>query len=255
MVMLIISRTGGKEKAKPQTCASCKGAGQVQGIRQVGRGLMTSEIMTCEPCHGQGSVFREKDKCKKCKGACTVDEKKVLEVYIPRGSAEGDKIVLEGEADEQPGYETGNIVFVVDEKEHPVFERSGADLMAKIKVSLLDALCGFERVVVKHLDGRGIKLKWARGRVLKPGMVLRVEGEGMPHKRGEGRGDLYFQVEIVFPEDGWLGENTPEILKSVLPPVEIPEAKGEPVDEIDEIDATANMEEVSHWRGEVGGVG
>lgn len=206
---------------------------------------MTSEIMTCEPCHGQGSVYREKDKCKKCKGVGTVDEKKVLEVYIPRGASEGDKIVLEGEADEQPGYETGNIIFVVDEKEHAAFERSGADLLAKIKVSLLDALCGFERVVVKHLDGRGIKLKWEKGRVLKPGMTLRVEGEGMPHKRGEGRGDLYFQVEIVFPQDGWLKEGTVEDLKAILPPVVIPEATGEPIDEIDNVDATADLEEVS----------
>lgn len=47
---------------------------------------MTQEQIQCGSCKGTGGVFREKERCKKCKGECVLEEKKVLEVYIPRGS-------------------------------------------------------------------------------------------------------------------------------------------------------------------------
>lgn len=197
--------------------------------------MVTQENAPCNSCKATGEVFREKDRCRKCKGACVVEEKKVLEIYIPRGSLEGDRIVLEGEADEQPGYETGNIVFILEEKEHEFFTRSGADLAAPLKIDLSEALTGFSRIVLKHLDGRGIKVTHPQGSILRPGQVLKVEGEGMPHKRGDGKGDLYLTVEIEFPGNDW----TPDVdvLRKVLPYGTQEEVTGDPVDEVDYDDA------------------
>ena len=169
-----------------------------------------------------------------------VEEKKVLEVYIARGSSEGEKIVLHGEADEQPGYETGDIVFILEEKEHPVFTRIGDDLLATIKIDLVESLTGFKRVVVKHLDGRGIQLTHAAGDILRPGQCLRIDGEGMPVKKGETKGNLFLNVEIVFPESGWKPDL--DALRKALPPASI-EIAGEPVDDVD-YDANAQVEEV-----------
>lgn len=59
--------------------------GWLHSIRQVS-GLMMQETNACTPCHGTGKIFREKDRCRKCKGERVVEEKKVLEIYIPRGS-------------------------------------------------------------------------------------------------------------------------------------------------------------------------
>lgn len=56
------------------------------GTRSVGPGLFTQEAVVCSSCKGTGSVFKEKDRCKKCKGTRIVEERKVLELYIPRGS-------------------------------------------------------------------------------------------------------------------------------------------------------------------------
>jgi DnaJ family protein A protein 2 len=234
--------SGGKEGAKARKCATCQGRGWNQTLRQVGPGLMTQENAPCSACKATGEMFREKDRCRKCKGTCVVEEKKVLEIYIPRGSLEGDRIVLEGEADEQPGYETGNIVFILEEKEHEFFTRSGADLAAPLKIDLSEALTGFSRVVLKHLDGRGIKVTHPQGKILRPGQVLKVEGEGMPHKRGEGKGDLYLTVEIEFPGDDW----TPDvdIIRKVLPYGTQAEVTGDPVDEVEYDDA--DLEDVSH---------
>jgi DnaJ-class molecular chaperone len=203
---------------------------------------VTQEQVPCSNCRSTGQVFREKDRCKKCKGECVTEEKKVLEVYIPRGSKEGDKIVLEGEADEQPGSETGDIVFILEEKEHDVFTRVGSDLSATLKVSLVESLTGFSRVVVKHLDGRGIQLTHPVGEVLKPGQVLKIAGEGMPHKKGEGKGDLYLIVEIEFPEDGWKPDV--EAIRAALPASKQEPIAGEPVDEHEYI-RNASLEDVS----------
>ena len=49
-------------------------------------GYMRPVIAECNICHGYGSIFKEKDKCKKCGGKRIVEESKVVELYIPKGS-------------------------------------------------------------------------------------------------------------------------------------------------------------------------
>lgn len=170
-------------------------------------------------------------------------------------SRDGDKIVLEGEADQVPGQEPGDIVFTLDEAEHEVFRREGADLSAGIQVTLAEALCGFSRVVVKHLDGRGIHIKHPQpiARVLKPGQVLKVAGEGMPLKKSDVKGDLYLVVEVQFPEQDWLEEHQaiPKLLE-ILPKPSEP-ISAETVDEVG-YDETASLEDFGgndqdggHW--------
>lgn len=126
--------------------------------------------------------------------------------------------MLEGEADQVPDQEPGDIVFKLIQDEHPVFERAGADLQATIDISLVEALTGFSRVVLKHLDDRGIEIKHPAGKVLSTGQVLKVAGEGMPIKRSDSRGDLYLIVNVQFPDANW--QPTPamlETLQEILP--------------------------------------
>src|SRR5690606_6235921 len=104
------------------------------------------------------------------------------------------------------------------------------DLSADLKVTLIEALSGFSRVVVKHLDGRGIHIDHPRGKVLRPGDVLKVAGEGMPVKKSDMKGDLYLVVKIEFPEDGWMQDDSQhDALAKLLPP------PGKPI-EAEEVD-------------------
>ena len=48
--------------------------------------MVTQETVVCKPCKGTGKVYKEKDRCRRCKGERVTEEKKVLELYIPRGS-------------------------------------------------------------------------------------------------------------------------------------------------------------------------
>jgi DnaJ family protein A protein 2 len=221
-------------------------------LRQVGPGLVTQETVPCGNCQGSGQVIPEKHRCKKCKGNKVVESKNVLELYIPRGAREGERITLAGEADQLPDQEPGDIIFTLKETEHEVFERAGSDLRAELKISLVEALTGFNRVVLTHLDGRGIQLnvQQPNGKVLRPGQVLKVEGEGMPMKRSDAKGDLYLVVDIEFPEDGWLKDDAAlQKVKDALPAPEHEEEKHEEVEEV-EIDFDADMDDFGAGSGD-----
>ena len=218
--------------------------------------------MPCNSCKGASHVFKDKDQCKRCKGERITVEKKALELYVPPGAKcvsdlrslpmgarsliglrHGDRIVLEGEADQVPDQQPGDLVFILKQHEHPVFTRAGADLQATLDITLAESLAGFSRVVLKHLDGRGIHLDHPAGHVLRPDQILKVAGEGMRHKRSDARGDLYLVVKIAFPADGWLTDETSlDTLRALLPPP-APLIEADTVDEV-EFDPQANPEDV-----------
>lgn len=232
--------------------ANAVAAGAKQVLRQVGPGLVTQETVACSNCQGSGQIIPEKQRCKKCKGKKVVESKNVLELYIPRGARQGERIVLQGEADQLPDQEPGDIIFTLNEAEHETFERAGADLRAVLKISLVEALTGFNRVVLTHLDGRGIQLnvQQPNGKVLRPGQVLKVSGEGMPIKRSDAKGDLYLQVDIEFPEDGWLKDDAAlQNVKEALPAASAPDLKHEDVEDVD-IEYEADMDEFGAGSGD-----
>ncbi|KAI9820983.1 MAG: hypothetical protein M1832_003455 [Thelocarpon impressellum] len=247
--------SGGKDKAKAKPCSACNGKGVTMGLRSVGPGLVTQEMMVCNTCKGAGNVFKEKDRCKRCKGERVTVENKALEIYIPPGSRHGERIVLEGEADQVPDQEPGDIVFVLSCAEHPIFGRAGADLQAPLKITLAEALCGFSRTVLKHLDGRGIHMDHPAGRVLTPHQVVKVPGEGMPVKKSDSKGDLYLVVKVQFPEDGWLkDEASTKTLQDLLPkptdPIvadSVDEVEYDEDAEIDEFGSSGNLHGGPAW--------
>lgn len=240
VVCQVCSGTGGKEKAKAKECETCKGKGMSTRLRPVGPGLVTQETVPCNTCAGRGKFYADKDKCKKCKGVRTIKQKKILELYIPPGSREGERIVLAGEADQDPDDdEPGDIIFQLVEEQHDTFNRAGADLHADLEISLSEALTGFNRVVLTHLDGRGISLnvEQPKGKVLRPDQVIKVAGEGMPMKRSDAKGDLYLTVNVTFPEDGWLEtQDAVDKVRAVLPkPEPIQYGPGETPEVVDDV--------------------
>jgi DnaJ homolog subfamily A member 2 len=74
----------------------------------------------------------------------------------------------------QPDTVTGDIVFILQVKEHPRFKRKYDDLFIEHTISLTEALCGFQ-FVLTHLDGRQLLIKFNPGEIIKPGMVSHVK--------------------------------------------------------------------------------
>ena len=72
------------------------------------------------PSPSVGELINEKDRCKKCEGQKVCKENKLLEVHVDKGMKHGQKITFSGEADQAPNIEPGDIVLVLQEKEHEV---------------------------------------------------------------------------------------------------------------------------------------
>lgn len=66
---------------------------------------------------------------------------------------DGQKITFHGEGDQEPGLEPGDVIIVLDQKDHPVFRRQEDDLVMKMEIKLVEALCGFKKTV-QTLDNR-----------------------------------------------------------------------------------------------------
>jgi DnaJ-class molecular chaperone len=113
-----------------------------------------------------------------------------LEVKIPRGVDTGSKVRLRGK-----GGDGRDLVLVVRASPHPVFERRGPDLVRELPITLREALLGAD-VPVPTLDGRVI-LKVPAG--TQNGRTIRLTGKGMPHLKGDGRGDLLVRMKVVLP--------------------------------------------------------
>ncbi|CAN0112486.1 unnamed protein product, partial [Discosporangium mesarthrocarpum] len=169
---------GGKAGAA-KSCEVCHGRGVQVQFRQIGPGMVQQVQSSCSICRGEGKVINERDKCKVCMGKKTVKERKVLEVNITKGMKNGQKIVFHGEANEAPGIIPGDVIFIVEEKEHPLFRRKGSDLVMEHTLTLVEALCGFD-FSITHMDKRTLRVKSTPGQVTKHDDVFMIDHEGMP---------------------------------------------------------------------------
>jgi DnaJ family protein A protein 2 len=151
---MAITRKVIDKKAGVQECGECGGRGvTVQTVRM---GPMIQQMQSaCGACGGQGKSFKTKQ------------DREVLEVLIQKGSPDNHKVVFREMADEHPDADTGDVNFVLKEQEHADFKRKGADLFLERKISLVEALCGFE-MEVTHLDGRKLLVKTNPGDIVKP---------------------------------------------------------------------------------------
>ena len=125
-------------------------------------------------CHGEGERVDPKLRCKKCNGRKVNRERKILEVQVDKGMADGQKITFTSEGDQEPGLEPGDIIIVLDEKAHDTFKRSGQDLIMKMDITLTEALTGMKKTI-KSLDERTLVIQTVRGKSMnshKPQTVL-----------------------------------------------------------------------------------
>ncbi|TFY60811.1 hypothetical protein EVG20_g7283 [Dentipellis fragilis] len=211
--------TGAKGSAKPKKCAKCDGQGWTAVHSQIGRGQLGVSRQTCTDCQGRGEMLREKDRCKKCKGEQTVKEKTRQEIFVEKGMSDGQRIILAGAGDQEPGLPAGDVIFVLKAKPHDSFERSGNDLLTTAKITLSEALLGFSRILINHLDGRGVQVSSPPGKAIKSGQTIVLRGEGMPtYKSPDHKGNLYVVLEVEMPDEQWLQSVNRAALESLLPP-------------------------------------
>ncbi|KAM9854931.1 dnaJ homolog subfamily A member 4 [Aulostomus maculatus] len=207
---------GGKKGAL-EKCSNCKGRGVQIRVQQIGPGMIQQIQSMCSDCQGQGETFSSKDRCKNCNGHKVERKKKILEVHVDKGMKDGQKITFHGEGDQEPGLEPGDVIIVLDQKEHSVYQRQEDNLVIKMELKLVEALCGFKRTI-QTLDDRTLVISSQPGEVIKNSDVKLVRNEGMPLYRSPyEKGQLILQFQVEFPEKGWLPEHLMYQLERLLP--------------------------------------
>jgi DnaJ-class molecular chaperone len=146
-------------------------------------------------------------------GRTTRTEDKVLSVDIKPGWKAGTKITFPKEGDQLPNNVPADVVFIIKDKPHPLFQRDGSNIKYKAKIGLREALVG-TTLNIPTIDGRRVPLRITE--IMKPNTVKRIQGEGLPlPKQPNFRGDLVIEFDIKFPDT--LSQGAKEILSDTLP--------------------------------------
>ena len=181
--------SGAKPGTSVSTCGTCGGSGTIH-VRQA----IFQMQQTCPTCHGSGKQI--KDPCTSCRGEGRVKTTKTVEVNIPAGIDDGQRIRLSGEGEPgQHGAPSGDLYVVVHVKAHKTFERNGLDLHCELPISFATAALGGE-VEVPTLEG---KVKLTIPKETQTGRRMRVKGKGIKSLRSSATGDLYCHVLVETP--------------------------------------------------------
>jgi molecular chaperone DnaJ len=183
----------GMQEGEPTTCPTCQGSGEVRQAQRSIFGQFVS-VHVCPRCEGEGRVIT--DPCRSCGGEGRTREDRRIKVRIPVGVESGNYLTLRGEGNVGPrGGPQGDLLIVIDVEAHPVFERSGDDVVFDLGVSFPQAALGAE-IEVPTLNGTAT-LTVPPG--TQSGDVLRLAGRGIPRLGGGARGDQLAQVSVWVP--------------------------------------------------------
>lgn len=185
--------SGARPGTSPKTCRVCGGTGQVQTTQTTMFGRFVS-LRTCDHCRGEGRVVE--DPCPDCRGLGRVRRLRAVTVKIPPGVDNESRLRLTGEGEAGArGGPPGDLYVVLTVKPHPVFSRSGDDVLCDVEIGFALASLGGE-IPVPTLDG-DVVLKIPEG--TQSGSVFRLKGRGIQRLRGYGRGDQHVKVIVRTP--------------------------------------------------------
>jgi molecular chaperone DnaJ len=184
---------GAEPGSEVTTCATCGGAGRLQ---QVSRSVFGEFVRTqaCPACGGSGRKIETP--CTECQGAGRVLEERRLEVSIPPGIHDGQRIRLSGEGHAGAGGARAGDMYVQVHVRHDArFVREGNDIFSTVDLTITQAALG-AALTVPTLDG-DLELEFEPG--VQPGEIRVLRGRGMPVLQGFGRGDQRVLVNVVVP--------------------------------------------------------
>ncbi len=177
----------------PSRCRTCDGVGQV---RQVRRSLL-GQIVTagpCPACEGVGTSIE--NPCPECRGDGRVAGTRSIEVDVPAGIDDGQRLRLAGRGPAAPrGGVPGDLFVAVHVLSHDAFERRGDELWHRLPVSIVQAALG-TRIELETFDGaREIDVQSGT----QPGTLIRLHGLGAPSLHNGRRADLVVEVDVRVP--------------------------------------------------------
>lgn len=191
----------------PMECINCNGLGHVVQTIRLPNFILKQVHQGCARCKSVGKICNFKNKSV------------ILNVEIKKGMSIKDQIRFEGLGNESINLTTGDIIIKFNLIKHNTFILKNNDLIMKIRISLVEALCGVQ-FTVKHLDDRILNIKSSKDDIinLQNGKIpLRcIKNEGMPYNLNN-KGDLIIAFIIEFPDSNCLDDEKKTTLTKILP--------------------------------------
>lgn len=185
---------GAEPGSKTQQCRTCGGYGQVERQQAMGF-FVTRTVVDCPDCRGRGVKFDKA--CRQCGGQGRAPKKSVINVKVPPGIHDGQRIRLAGEGEPAPGGTTrGDLHCVIHVHPHEFLEREGDHLVCRLPISFTQASLGAELDVPTLTGTKSLRVPAGT----QHGAVFTLRGEGLPNLRGGGRGDEVVQVLVEIPK-------------------------------------------------------
>lgn len=180
--------SGARPGTSPRVCPTCNGAGVIS--RNQGAFGFSEP---CTECRGTGSIID--DPCDECHGEGKITRTRTINVRIPPGVEDGQRIRLAGQGEAGlRGAPSGDLYVTVHVRPDKVFGRDGDDLTVSVPVSFHELALG-TTLSVPTLEGK-VGVRVPKG--TSDGRILRVRGRGVP-KRAGGNGDLLVTVKVAVP--------------------------------------------------------
>lgn len=200
--------SGTEKSGGYRTCPVCNGSGEIRHISRSVFGQFVN-ITTCNNCGGEGKVIS--DPCKVCGGEGRVQEEATVSVDIPAGVSTGNYLTIRGEGNAgRRGGPSGDLIVVIEELPHELFQRQGDDIIYELELSIPEAILGGE-IEVPTLTGKA-RLKLEPG--LSPGKILRMKGKGLPNLNTKKQGDQLIVVNLYVPSK--ISQHEKGIIQSLM---------------------------------------
>ena len=186
--------SGAEPGTKPQTCATCQGAGEVRRAQRSFFGQFVS-VAPCPTCAGEGVVVSAP--CKKCRGEGRIRGERTLKINVPAGVSTGQYMTLRGAGNVGPrGGPRGDVLVVFEVEDDERFDRDGEDLFCEALVTYPQLVFGADIEVPGVLGDLSLRVPSGT----QSGQVFHLRGRGLPRVNSTGVGDLHVKVQLWTPQ-------------------------------------------------------
>lgn len=187
--------TGAHEGKGIKTCSKCGGSGQVRVTQRTPLGMIQT-TGRCDQCGGTGKIIE--NPCKSCRGTGYIKVTKKLDVSIPAGIDNGQRIALRGQgSDGRNGGPAGDLTILITVRPHKIFERDGTHIYCDVPITFAEAVLGAE-ITIPTLEGEE---KYTIPEGTQTGTTFTLKGRGIADINSGRRGDLYVTVTVEVPKN------------------------------------------------------
>ena len=185
---------GTRDKTALIRCNGCNGQGRKMKINMLAPGFVTSSETTCDECTGQGKKIKQGYECQECLGKKIVTIRKPFNIQLKQTIRNGETILYKNQGNiNLDTKEKDDLLLIIEYTKHKVYDVENNDLLLEYRISLIDALCGFD-FLVKYLDNKYLHVR--EDNIVRPFSKKIIRNKGINNN-----GNLIITFNVIFPKN------------------------------------------------------